>query len=137
MDKGLTLHRKLVLDEIEKLEKALAGAKTAGEREKLASKVRELSMFHAQRVRDFQHERLVHLIITLFFGSVLLLSVVCLFAVSALPLPAATISLVSIFTACISVILLAVELFYIRYYYKLENGTQSLYVLSQRLHDLR
>ena len=49
--------------------------------EKLGNSEREgLRRYHEQRVRDFQHERLVHLIVTLFFAVLLIVALVAFLA---------------------------------------------------------
>lgn len=83
-----------------------------------------LAAYHNRRVRDFQHERLIHLLVTFFFGLLLLISIAALCVAPAdalLPL------------GVLSALLLMLELAYIRHYYQLENGVQSLYKLSEQL----
>lgn len=92
----------------------------------LNSEEREtLLQYHIERVRDFQHERLVHLLVTFFFAGLFLGSLTAWLFVSATqlfwPLSALT------------AILFVLELAYIRHYYLLENGVQSLYVLTEKL----
>lgn len=89
---------------------------------------KRLYRYHVDRVRDFQHERLVHLLVTLFFALLLIGSVTALLIqpLAELRWP----------LGVLSVLLLVLELAYIRHYYQLENGVQSLYALSARLHDV-
>lgn len=86
---------------------------------------RRLLRYHDMRVRDFQHERLIHLLVTFFFGC-LLVGAIAALLVS--PLPALVWPLI-----LLVVVLACLELAYIRHYYLLENGVQSLYVLTERL----
>lgn len=83
---------------------------------------RYLFKYHQARVRDFQHERLIHLLVTFFFSMLLIGS-----AVAWLLVP-----LNDLFwpLALLSVLLLGLVLAYIRHYYQLENGVQSLYDIS-------
>ena len=79
--------------------------------------------YHNTRVRDFQHERLIHLLVTFFFSALLLVAVfVRVLLVEPLwPLSA------------LVMILFVLELFYIRHYYQLENSVQSLYEITEKL----
>jgi len=83
-----------------------------------------LLSFHKEMVRCFQHERLIHLIITLFFVVISLVTIsISVFFVFQLgadwwvmwPLYAAT------------TIATVLAIAYVKYYYFLENHTQSLY----------
>lgn len=79
--------------------------------------------YHNTRVRDFQHERLIHLLVTFFFSALLLLAIfVRVLLVE---------SLWSL--SALVVILFVLELFYIRHYYQLENSVQSLYEITEKL----
>lgn len=86
---------------------------------------RRLLRYHDMRVRDFQHERLIHLLVTFFFGC-LLVGAIAALLVSPLPALVWPLTLLVVILACL-------ELAYIRHYYLLENGVQSLYVLTERL----
>ncbi len=100
---------------------ALAGPLSPAERA-------ELYRYHIDRVRDFQHERLVHLLVAFFFALLLIGSIVA-FLVQ--PMPELRLPL-----GILSAILLALELAYIRHYYQLENGVQSLYPLTEHLRSM-
>lgn len=89
---------------------------------------KHLLKYHIRRVRDFQHERLIHLLVTFFFSALFLGA--CL---AWLYLPPAGFSLP--FYVLLS-ILFILELAYIRHYYQLENGVQSLYELTEKLNKL-
>ena len=71
----------------------------------------QLAAFHARRIAEFQHERLVHLLVTMFFACLLF--------------------------AAVGLFLFVLELFYIRHYYYLENGTQRLYRLTVAIEKRR
>lgn len=84
-----------------------------------------LLKYHVKRVRDFQHERLIHLLVTFFFAFLLIGT----FA-TWLVLPFSQL----FWPLCVlSAILFVLELAYIRHYYLLENGVQSLYELTEKL----
>lgn len=135
MEKELNKYRSFVESEIEKIKQAMQAAKTTKEREMLFVKVGALQEYHDGVVRSFQHERLVHLIVTLFFACLWILSGVGLVALALL---ATTDNLYLLGAPILGInfILLILEIFYVSHYYKLENGTQKLYKYSRELHDL-
>jgi fatty acid desaturase len=93
-----------------------------------------LYYYHMDRVRDFQHERLIHLLVTFFFSGLLLLSIVGLLWVSSTTLTS-VLTLTLLFGGA-GLILFVTVLFYVRYYYQLENGVQRLYTLTDQLRQL-
>lgn len=70
---------------------------------------------HLTQISFFQHERLVHLLVTLTFALMELVSAV------------ATVLVPQLFTAALSLLFLVLLVPYIVHYYHLENGTQRLY----------
>ena len=68
---------------------------------------------HITKIKFFQHERLVHLLVTLFFAIFLLISLY--------------ISLTQNLFIYIVLILLVMLIFYIKHYFFLENNIQYLY----------
>ncbi len=68
---------------------------------------------HLIKISFFQHERLIHLLVTLFYAIFVLASIYI-----GLKMPLFTI---------VTVILLIFLLFYVRHYFFLENGVQYLY----------
>ncbi len=89
----------------------------------------KLIELHENTIQNFQHERLIHLIITLFFVFVtiifLLITACISFAFGSTPylIP------LYILVALLSIL----SFFYVKHYYFLENHIQTLYDLS---HDL-
>lgn len=83
----------------------------------------EVRAHHERRVRDFQHERLVHLLVTLF---------VALFALLAVGW---TLVEPSAAALALSALLLGLTGAYLVHYYRLENGVQRLYRLTLRLDE--
>ena len=69
------------------------------------------------------HERLVHLLITLYFGMLVLISVF------------AAVILRYILLGVLFAILTIVFMFYIVHYYRLENGVQRLYKISNQIYN--
>ena len=68
---------------------------------------------HLIKIKFFQHERLIHLLVTLFYGLFLFLSVMIFTKV--------------LLFIIITYIILIVLLFYVRHYFFLENHVQYLY----------
>ncbi len=73
------------------------------------------------QIRFFEHERLVHLLVTLFFALLFVIGILFFYAFPALPI------------LVLAVAFLALLVPYIRHYYILENGTQRLYSLYDEL----
>ena len=105
MDKAIVLHEKFILKSLNYVE-ALPQAE-------------KLYIYHTKMVANFQAERLVHLIVTMFFGLFGLVSCMAL--------------LLSTNTTFVWLSLLFMVLLipYIFHYYKLENGVQRLYKLDK------
>ena len=96
-----------------------------------------LAEYHRVILAQFQHERLIHLIITLFFALFLLLMfifTIILFAVS--PNNVAG-NLLMWSAGTVTFLLLVVTLFYVRHYYMLENGVQKLEEITKRLYKIK
>jgi membrane-bound ClpP family serine protease len=135
MDRDLKNHGKFVSEEIEKYKKLLSDTKDKTEIKDIKKDILDLSNYHQEAVRDFQHERLIHLIVTFFFGGLLILSIIGILALGM----TATIynySLLSLLVTIIAIVLFITEAFYVRYYFQLENGTQKLYDLTRKLYRL-
>ncbi len=81
----------------------------------------EIIEYHLNQISFFQHERLIHLIVTMSVGIIL----VGIFA-------AAVISGDSLLYL-LTLVIVVIELFYIRHYYRMENGVQRLYKLYDSL----
>lgn len=135
MDKNIKIHNQYVNGEITKFEGEIKDIKNRDEKEYLNKKINDLHKYHIETVRNFQHERSIHLMVTFFFAGLLLLSVVILFLLTLSPIASDQAQL-GILIAIVSLILFITELFYIKYYYALENGIQKLYVLSKKLYEM-
>lgn len=103
------------------IKKAIAEAKDKPAKEKL-------QQCHFQMVRNFQHERLVHLIIMLFFIVLTLIVLgIMSFIIVFVPL-----LMLSIPMGVLSAILVILDIFYIKHYYFLENHIQALYKVMSK-----
>jgi ABC-type bacteriocin/lantibiotic exporter with double-glycine peptidase domain len=92
---------------------------------------KSLAAYHAEMLHNFQHERLVHLIITLFFVFISLL-LIALSATLFFVFPATSVLyLLPLFIITLTLTTLSVA--YIVHYYHLENGVQNLYQYSEKL----
>ena len=93
----------------------------------------ELIDYHKTMTQQFQHERFIHLIVTMFFALFMIIFFI-LFLVLAIYLPTNYASdFLMIGVGLILAILFVVTLFYVRHYYQLENGTQKLEELTKKL----
>ena len=67
------------------------------------------------RIKFYQHERLIHLIVTAFISIILVVFIISAYVLTNIAMVTA------------SVILIVLECFYLHHYYFLENHTQLLY----------
>ncbi len=95
---------------------------------------KELQEYHKTMVQQFQHERLIHLIVTLFFALFMILFFI-FFGALEIWLPRGGWGEVIIAgIGIIDGILLVVTLFYVRHYFRLENGVQKLEEITKKLY---
>ncbi len=82
---------------------------------------KDTAEYHYKQISFLQHERLAHLLVTLFFGIMLFVSyALTCFCPSAL-------------LFVLNVILTVLELFYIHHYYRLENAVQRWYEIYKNI----
>jgi len=74
-----------------------------------------------EHIQFMQHERLIHLLVTMLFASLLMFGFIIMLIYFSW--------ILVVFTAIIFI----VEIFYIFHYYKLENGVQKMYRLYDEL----
>ena len=104
------------------IQKEIAKNPTASERGKLIE-------LHQNTLSNFQHERLIHLIITLFF---IFITTTFLLITTYLTLTYGT-TLEFIPLYILIALLTILSIFYVKHYYFLENHIQKLYDLSPNL----
>ena len=80
---------------------------------------------HLVQVGFFQHERMIHLIVTVTFALLELLAILLSMIVD------------SLFTLLLPVVILILLIPYIRHYYILENEVQKMYAQYDRMHRLQ
>jgi hypothetical protein len=90
-----------------------------------ASQLDVLIARHLAQTAAFCHERLIHLLVTFFFAFLFVVAIVGTLILPDIPL------------YVLDGILLITLLFYIRHYYFLENHTQKLYIVTERLFRLK
>lgn len=105
---------KRLLQYLQCMETVKAEELSEEERQELAEKM-------LVQIQFFQHERLIHLIVTVTFALLTVLSIFAFLALTQIGLLA------------LSVLLLVLLVPYIRHYYILENGVQKLYTYYDRL----
>jgi amino acid transporter len=84
---------------------------------------KKISDMHERKIRYFQHERLIHLLVMITTTLAALLSFFFTFASN---MPAFFI---------LTLVLLILSIAYVVHYFKLENGVQRLYRLSDKLEE--
>ena len=90
---------------------------------------KELAKYHSEMVTNFQHERLVHLLIMLFFITIaLILLGILAWSVVAFGF---VLEMLAFYIMAGIVTILAIA--YVKHYYFLENHIQNLYKYSARL----
>ncbi len=95
-----------------------------GDKEAFRARVAKEKAELLVQIGFFQHERLIHLIVTVLFALMTIL--VFLLAVTSF----------SLWTGVLLLLLLGLLIPYIKHYWLLENGTQKLYQYYDRLEDL-
>ena len=94
----------------------------------------ELIDYHKTMTQQFQHERLIHLIVTFFFALFMIIFFI-LFLALMLMLPNDIYSgIMKGCTGVVTLIFLVTVIFYVRHYYQLENGTQVLEDITRKLY---
>ena len=74
---------------------------------------KRLKKSHLEKIAFFQHERLIHLLVTLFYALFMMISIY--------------VSHVNPIFLVITIVLIVFLIFYVKHYFFLENGVQYLY----------
>lgn len=131
MDKKLKDYKNFIKNKVKNLEDNQEKLKKESTGD-FYKELENLIDYHNETIKIFQHERLIHLIVTFFFAILFLISVF----VSIYIATTSSLALLSMSTIIV-IILFITETFYIHHYYQLENGTQSLYEFTKRLYQLK
>ena len=83
---------------------------------------------------QFQHERLVHLIITLFFALISLIFFIFTVEIFINVTGGVWGNILAWTAASTTFLLIIITLFYVRHYYRLENGVQRLEEITKRFY---
>lgn len=134
MNKNIKEYEIFIKQEIVKIEQELKSPNDQKIKQ-INKKIKRLDRLHQQTIRNFQHERLIHLLVTFFFAVLLVLSIATIFIFALLP-ASYNYALISTFILIICTFLFITEVFYIKHYYQLENGTQDLYKFSKIFYQL-
>lgn len=82
---------------------------------------RDLSDYHYRQIQNFQHERLIHLLVTLTYALANLIAL------------AITLAAPSVGAVILNIILLVMLACYVWHYFALENGIAQLYKLDREI----
>ena len=82
---------------------------------------KNLEKTHLKKIKFFQHERLIHLLVTLFYALFLMISIL--------------ISHINIIFSIITIFIIIFLIFYVKHYFFLENGVQYLYKQYDIIHE--
>ena len=105
----------------QEIQRQLDTEKTDTEEQTMQEMVQDKLQEHLVQVGFFQHERLIHLIVTVTFALLEMLAIV-LSVISD-----------SLFTLLLPIVILILLIPYIRHYYILENEVQKMYVQYDRM----
>ena len=127
MEQRILQYRKQIDEWLAEMEQSIkAQSQEGGNAEQITQKlVRDKLQGHLVQVGFFQHERLIHLIVTVTFALLEMLAIV-LSVISD-----------SLFTLLLPVVILILLIPYIRHYYILENEVQKMYVQYDRMRRLQ
>ncbi len=103
----------------------------ASGKELTPNELTNLANLHQEMLINFQTERLIHLIITLFFVTISLI----ILAVTAWLLSSNGFSIMTLPMVIIAIIISTLTCFYVKHYYFLENHIQKLYKYIRKLHN--
>ncbi len=123
MDKEILEHQKYINSELKRIGK-LTSAK---QRDDLAL----LAGYNDAMIRNFQHERQIHLMVTFFFALIAIGSWIAL--LMWLLAVGGEWDVVTLLLTILTLMLTILEACYVRFYYHLENWTQRLYVLTTKI----
>ena len=127
MEQRILKYRKQIDEWLAEMEQSIkTQSQEGGNAEQITQKlIQDKLEEHLVQVGFFQHERLIHLIVTVTFALLEMLAIV-LSVISD-----------SLFTLLLPVVILILLIPYIRHYYILENEVQKMYVQYDRMRSLQ
>ena len=127
MEQRILQYRKQIDEWLAEMEQSIkTQSQEGGNAEQITQKlIQDKLEEHMVQVGFFQHERLIHLIVTVTFALLEMLAIV--------------LSVISdtLFTLLLPVVILILLIPYIRHYYILENEVQKMYVQYDRMRRLQ
>jgi hypothetical protein len=130
MDKSIKQHQEFISKNIESISKSNTSKLN------IKKKLKNLEKYNRSTILNFQHERQIHLLVTLFFALLTIIFAMSVFILGYITSNNPDFQTTLVLAMAILAILLTTEIFYVIHYFKLENGTQSLYRLSHKIFDL-
>lgn len=124
MSISIKKHQNLILKQIKSINNS------DQDKSLVIKKLEGLERLNRSVTMNFQHERQIHLLVTLFFGLIAIIFAILVFILGYITSNNPSFQTVFSLSVIILTILLTTEVFYVIHYFKLENGTQSLYILS-------
>ena len=127
MEQRILQYRKQIDEWLAEMEQSIkTQSQEGGNAEQITQKlIQDKLEEHLVQVGFFQHERLIHLIVTVTFALLEMLAIV-LSVISD-----------SLFTLLLPIVILILLIPYIRHYYILENEVQKMYVQYDRMRRLQ
>ena len=127
MEQRILHYRKQIDEWLAEMEQSImTQSQEGGNAEQITQKlIQDKLEEHLVQVGFFQHERLIHLIVTVTFALLEMLAIV-LSVISD-----------SLFTLLLPIVILILLIPYIRHYYILENEVQKMYVQYDRMRSLQ
>lgn len=127
MEQRILQYRKQIDEWLAEMEQSIkTQSQEGGNAEQITQKlIQDKLEEHLVQVGFFQHERLIHLIVTVTFALLEMLAIV-LSVISD-----------SLFTLLLPIVILILLIPYIRHYYILENEVQKMYVQYDRMRSLQ
>ena len=136
MEEQIKAHLQLMEDKLSWLKSQVKKNKNGGLSVNAQAQLQHFWRYHRVTIRHYQHERLAHLLVLLFFGLLVLVvggMIILLYpAIYYFRLGPSTVVSVWLLFALVVV----TEGFYVKHYYFLENKIQHFYLLERQMFEL-
>jgi len=90
---------------------------------------------HKQKIAEFHGERMAHLHVTLFFAGLAIIAIASRLFLTQFFDGSVYGIILNIASGLIALILVVLEIFYVRHYFQLENGLQKVYKLTDEIFE--
>ena len=111
--------KKYISEYMASVKKFISDDLSSADKETISKVLKELEI----KIQYFQHERLIHLIVTVLFAIMEIMSILGMFLIT---------NLVPLVLACMFLVLLVP---YVMHYYFLENSVQEMYKLRDKIKE--